>query len=306
MGKTWLLTRIFQCAQEQCGYKTAVFPFLLETQQELGDLDKLTRSLCKAVRKEVEDKKKREEKVDDFWDQHDTANRNCTNYFEKQILPKIDTALVLGLDDVDRIFPEETVYTDFFAMLRSWYELRNYRPIWPKLRLVLVYSTEVYIFQSIEQSPLNVGREITLPEFNFQQVKELAKKNGLEWDENQVQQLMEVVGGYPHLVVKAFNYLKTYPDTDLQEFLAQASTEEGIYRDRLLGLLQELQKGKKLLEAMKKIVEPSKPVEVESKSLRQLDRLGLIPIEGNLAKPRNQLYQQYFRRCLNKEDTETK
>ncbi len=306
MGKSWLLTRIFQYAKKQCGYKTAVFPLLLETQDELRDLDKLTRSLCKAVRKELDLK----DEVDNSWDEDETPNRNCINYFERYILPNIDAPLVLGLDDVDRIFPEKEVYPDFFAMLRGWYELRQYRPIWQKLRLVLVYSTEVYISLSIEQSPFNVGREITLPEFNLEQVKELARRNGLKWDENKAQKLMEVVGGYPYLVMKAFNYLKTYPETDLEEFLAKAPTEEGIYRDRLLELLQELQKNDpdhQKLQAMKKIVNSSDgPVAVESKLLRQLDRLGLIRIEGNKAIPRNHLYKQYFHRCLNKEESATK
>jgi len=58
---------------------------------------------------------------------------------------------------------------------------------------------------------------------------------------------------------------------------------------------------------MKKIVNFSDgPVAVESKLLRQLDRLGLIRIEGNLAKPCNQLYREYFHRCLNKEESATK
>ena len=69
------------------------------------------------------------------------------------------------------------------------------RAIWKKLRLLVVYSTEVYIPMNINQSPFNVGLPVDLPEFNQQQVKDLPGGHNFNWLELDVEKLIAIVGG---------------------------------------------------------------------------------------------------------------
>ena len=41
-------------------------------------------------------------------------------YFEDYLLPEIDTPLVLGMDEVDRVFQYTDIVDDFFGLLRAW------------------------------------------------------------------------------------------------------------------------------------------------------------------------------------------
>ena len=65
-------------------------------------------------------------------------------------------------------------------LLRGWYEsakqVDRIGKIWQKLRLMVVHSTEVYPSLDTNHSPFNVGIAIDLPEFNLQQVENIAKR----------------------------------------------------------------------------------------------------------------------------------
>jgi hypothetical protein len=46
-----------------------------------------------------------EDQIEKSWSSHLGNQDNCTNYLKKYILPAIDSPLVLGLDNIDEIFP---------------------------------------------------------------------------------------------------------------------------------------------------------------------------------------------------------
>ena len=95
--------------------------------------------------------------LDDYWDKIFGSKVNCKDYFEKYILPQIDSPLILGLDEIDRVFQYPDIAEDFLGLLRAWHEESKRRDIWKKFRLIVVHSTEVYIPMNINQSPFNVG-----------------------------------------------------------------------------------------------------------------------------------------------------
>ncbi|NES84622.1 MAG: hypothetical protein F6K10_26245, partial [Moorea sp. SIO2B7] len=226
------------------------------------------------------------------------SKANCTTYFEEYLLPQADSPLVLCLDDVDLIFPYKEIYEDFFALLRFWYERAKSRKLWKKLRLAVAYSTEVYIPLNINQSPFNVGVPVDLPEFTPSQVQELAKIHGQDWNINQVEQLMAMVGGYPYLLELAFAHLNSYPDLTLPQLLAMAPTESGIYSDHLRKHLLTLEQDPELALAFKKVVKATEAVQLQPTQAYKLNRMGLINLSGNQAQLRCQLYRQYFREYL--------
>jgi len=144
---------------------------------------------------------KLENKLNKYWDRDILgSNDNCMVYFEEYLLAETPAPLVLGLDEVDRLFPYTEVVEDFLGMLRSWHEKAKILDIWKKLRLVMAHSTEVYIPLDMNQSPFNAGVPVELREFDGQQMHDLARVYGLDWDEGQLRELISAIGGHPYLV----------------------------------------------------------------------------------------------------------
>lgn len=295
MGKTFLITKVLTLLAGQ-GYRTASLSFRLANRKtHLTDLDKLLRWLCINISREL----CLPNQLEEYWDEEDMGSKvSCTTYFEEYLLSSGDSPLALCLDDVDLLFPYPEIYEDFFGLLRSWYEKARSRPRWKKLRLVIVYSTDIYIRLNINQSPFNVGLPIELSEFTSLQVQEFAKQHKLEADMNLLEPLMNLVGGHPYLLDLAFSHLKSYPETKLEQFLADAPTEAGIYASHLRENWLQLRSHPQLAAAFKKVVNSTEAVQLKPMDAYQLQSMGLVKLSGNYVQPRCNLYRQYFSQNL--------
>lgn len=292
MGKTSLMARILATAREQ-GYRTVPLSFQHADKSVFANLNELLRWFCTKISRKL----RLSQQVDEFWTDTYGSKDNCTAYFEDCLLPETDTPLVLGLDEVDRVFQHPKIADDFFGLLRAWYEEAAYgdrdSDLWDKLRLVVVHSTEVYIPLDINQSPFNVGLPIELTEFTFEQVSDLAQRHRLSWGTSEVRQLMTLVGGHPYLVRVALYYI-AQQELTLAEVVKTASTEAGIYGDHLRRHLWNLQQYPELAQAFNQVVTQSTPVELESILAFKLHSLGLVHLQGNQVTPRFELYRDYF------------
>ncbi|MCU0545442.1 MAG: AAA-like domain-containing protein [Oscillatoriaceae cyanobacterium Prado104] len=310
MGKTSLMARILYQAKEK-GYRTVPLSFQHADAAAFANLDELLRWFCTKIRRKLH----LPHKIDDYWTDTYGSKDNCTAYFEDCLLPENDAPLVLGLDEVDRVFQYPKIADDFFGLLRAWYEEAGYgdsdSELWAKLRLVVVHSTEVYIPLNVNQSPFNVGLPIELSEFSAEQVADLARRHGLNWQMNTVEKLMNIVGGHPYLVrVALYHIARKIAGGDrgfsgcvpapqdvsgsLDELLELAPTEEGIYGDHLRRHLWHLQEHPELGEAFSTILAANEPVELESVLAFKLHSLGLVQLRGNEVTARFELYRQYF------------
>ncbi len=288
MGKTWLIDRILDQAAKE-NYRTVRLSLLLADGAILKSLDEFLRWFCVVVCRQL----KLPAQLAEYWEEGLGSNYKCKMYFEEYVLTQLDSPLVLALDDVDRIFPYPHIAEDFFGLLRNWHEEAKSYSIWKKLRLVVAHSTEVYIPLNINCSPFNVGVPIELREFTPEQVKDLAKRQELDWDTAQVTQLMTLVGGHPYLVQRAIYYL-TRQEITFEQLLQTAYTESGIYSDHLRGHLWNLREHPELATAMKKVVEATTPVQLETMQSFKLQSLGLVRLDGNKVKPWCNLYARYF------------
>lgn len=290
MGKSLLVERLLKKVDLK-GYRIANLSLKLADRIHFTALDKFLRWFCINVSQLLG----LPSQLDGYWDESGMGSKvSCTTYFEEYLLKQADTPLVLCLDDVDWLFPYPEIYEDFFALLRSWHEKANSRKLWKNLRLVLIHSTEVYVRLNIEQSPFNVGTSVELQELNKQQVQDLAKQHGLNWDTTQVEQLMNVIGGHPSLVQQALSHLKTHQDVTLDTLLETAPTESGIYGYHLRSHLLDLQQHPELAFALKKVVTVIESVRLETMQSYKLHSMGLVRIQGNKVEPRCNLYRQYF------------
>jgi hypothetical protein len=322
MGKTSLMARILYQAKEQ-GYRTVPLSFQHADAASFANLDELLRWFCTKIARKL----RLPHQIDDYWTDTYGSKDNCTAYFEDFLLPENDAPLVLGLDEVDRVFQHPKIADDFFGLLRAWYEEAGYgdsdSELWAKLRLVVVHSTEVYIPLNVNQSPFNVGLPIELSEFSAEQVADLARRHGLNWQMNAVERLVEklmkIVGGHPYLVrVALYHIARQIADKDslrdsfaargisdsvpepqdldrsLDELLELAPTEAGIYGDHLRRHLWHLQEHPELGAAFSMVLAANEPVELESLLAFKLHSLGLVQLRGNEVTARFELYRQYF------------
>ena len=115
---------------------------------------------------------------------------------------------------------------------------------------------------------------------------------------NLLEPLMNLVGGHPYLLDLAFSHLKSYPDTKLEEFLADAPTEAGIYDSHLRENWLHLRSHPQLAAAFKNVVNSREAVQLEPMEAYQLQSMGLVKLSGNQVQPRCNLYRQYFREHL--------
>lgn len=296
MGKTSLMSRILHQAGEQ-GYRTVHLSFQHADSSVFTDLNQFLQWFCSKVARKL----RLSRSVDQYWSDTFGSKDNCTAYFEDCLLSEIESPLVLGLDEVDRIFQHPTIADDFFGLLRAWYEEAGYGSsdsgLWEKLRLVIVHSTEVYIPLDVNQSPFNVGLPIELSEFSPEQVLDLAHRHQLDWSTAEVETLRRIVGGHPYLVRLAFYHLAQQQLT-LSDLLTNAPTEAGIYGDHLRRHLWNLQQHPKLATAFSWVVASDEPIELESILAFKLHSLGLVQLRGNRVLSRFELYRQYFNERL--------
>lgn len=288
MGKTSLMARVLHQATN-LGYRTVALSFQLADSKIFSDLDRFLQWFCANIALDLD----LPIRLDDYWSAIFGSKVACKSYFERYLLKNTGSPLALGLDEVDRIFQHPEVAADFFGLLRAWHEESKNREIWKKLRLVVVHSTEAYVPMDINQSPFNVGLPIELPEFNQYQVQDLAQRYELNWMEQEVKILMDLVGGHPYLVRLALYHI-TRGDIALEELLETAATDGGIYGDHLRRHLWNLQQHPELAVAAKKVTDGLQGVQLESMQAFKLHSMGLVNLQGNLVTPRCNLYRQYF------------
>ncbi|MEJ6486813.1 AAA-like domain-containing protein [Nostoc punctiforme UO1] len=289
MGKTSLLLRILDYAESQ-GYRTVSLNLEQTDQAILSDLNRFLRWLCANVTSQLQ----LEPKLDEYWDEDIGSKVSCSLYIKKYLLEQIDSPLVLALDEVNQIFEYPEVAKDFLPLLRSWYEEGKRLPIWQKLRLIIVHSTEIYVPLQLQQSPFNVGLPIKLTSFSLEQVQELAQQYGINWtDGDEARQLMDMVGGHPSLVNIALYHLNR-GEVSLPQLLEAAPTSTGVYFHHLQRHWVTLQEQPELASALATAIDSTQPIPLEPIIAYKLSSMGLIKLDNNQATPSCRLYQQYF------------
>lgn len=153
MGKTSLLYRIMATAN-QIGYRSLRLDLHQVEPDWLQDLDSFLQWFCLYLSQKLNISPNLEE----YWDRDRFGSMvSCTSYLQGYLLPQLNQALLLGLDEVDWLFEFPQIAQGFFALLRSWHEEASNLEIWQQLRLVVVHATEVYIPLNLHRSPFNVG-----------------------------------------------------------------------------------------------------------------------------------------------------
>jgi hypothetical protein len=244
MGKSSLLIRTIAAAVEN-GKQVAFLDFQLIDKAALTDAEIFFKQFCYSVTDALE----MDDKVEEYWDNPLGNVQRCTRYISKHILSSIDCPLVLAMDEVDSVF-ETNFRSDFFGMLRSWHNNRAFKPIWKKLDLALVTSTEPYqLIENLNQSPFNVGEVVELSDFSEAEVADLNRRHNSPLRPEEERQLMELLSGHPYLIRRAL-YLLAKNRITLQTLTSRATDDRGPFGDHLRYHLFRLHGKKDLIEGL--------------------------------------------------------
>lgn len=287
IGKTSFLLRLINYAKT-LDYRIITIDFLETDTAVFESTEKFLRWFSINLARQL----KVTSNIDDYWDE-DIGYKVCCTMFFEELLDRIDTPVVLILKEVNFVFKYTKITQDFLPLLRFWHEQARIVEVWKKLRLVLVHATEIYVSLNVNQSPFNLGLAIKLSEFTPEQVKDLAQRYGLKLQEEQIQELMNLVGGHPYLVHLALDNLYHHNLT-FEELLRDAPTQRGIYSDYLRSLWMVLQKQPKLAVIFTQLITAPANIQLEPMITYQLENLGLVKIDGNICAPCCKLYSLYF------------
>lgn len=294
-GKTSLMTRTLAWARDK-QLSGTILSLHLADAAVLSNLDRFLRWFCAVITQNLQ----LPNQVDDHWDTIFGSSYNCTRYFESCLLPQMNAPLVLALDGVDILFHYPAIASDFFGMLRAWYEKARYgnstSNAWQQLRLMVVYSTEIYSLPDLNQSLFNVGLSVELSAFTREQVLDLTQRYGLEQTEC-VERLMELLGGNPYLTQLTL-YHMSIQEISLEQLQYQGTASNGIFSAHLRQQFAQLQLYPELLAVLKEMTQSSEPIDLDPLIAFRLQSMGLIQVfdfQGTLSCT---LYQQYFERAL--------
>ena len=293
MGKSSFLLRIMNHASN-LGYHTASLNFKQIEQRFFVDLNQFLRWFCTTVSYQLE----LEPKLEPYWNQYISSTERCTLYFTRYLLPKINRPFVLAFNNFDQILDYPQLAQDFLLMLQAWHEEASQMDSLEKLRLILVYSGEIDTSDLSSQFGLNdMGRSISLPSFNDEQVQVLIQQYGLQGITSQViQSLIELTGGHPYLVQLALYHLWSQEIT-LPQLLHFNPVPE-IYQAHLQNYLAKLQAEPELSATFRQILENDWSNWPNSKLIQKLQDMGLIMQDNGKPEPSCQLYQTYFKQFL--------
>jgi AAA-like domain/TIR domain len=251
MGKTSLLARGLQQAR-RTGSRVVLTDFQMLSAIQMESADTFFMALAETIADQLE----LDVSVAEIWRKRSGPGINFQRYLQSFVFPRISSPMVWGLDEVDRLFTCD-FGSDVFGLFRSWHNARSLDPTgpWERLTLAIAYATEAHLFiTNMNQSPFNVGTQLTLEDFTIDQVNELNRRYGSPLHTTaELLRYFGLVGGHPYLVRLGLLQLVTY-NRSLTTFESQADRDEGPLGSHLRRVLVSLAQEPAMLEIVRGIL----------------------------------------------------
>ena len=286
MGKSSLLLRTVEAARA-AGKQVVFLDFQLFDQAALQDADQFYRQFCYCLADELD----LEDAVEHYWARPLGNTQRCTRYVERHVLKQVTEPIVLAMDEVERMF-DTPFRNDFFSMLRSWHNQRAMKPLWKRLDLALVTSTEPYqLIADLNQSPFNVGQVLRLEDFTPAQVGALNEAHGEPFGAGELQKLIGLLNGHPYLTRRAL-YLVASGRLEARELFSTAADERGPFGDHLRYHLFRMYDQQALVKGFLEVLRRRNCA--DERIFFRLNGAGVVMREGHNVVPRCQLYGEFF------------
>lgn len=292
-GKTSLAKRII-ASTKPLNYHNVMIKFEQVDKSLLENINQFLRWFCANVAHQLN----LTPDLDEYWDDDYGSKVSCNIYLENHILATIKNPLLITFDQVDILFQYPQITSNFLPLLRFWYEEAKDVEIWQKLRLIVIYATDIYVPLNINQSPFNVGLSFPLPTFNQFQIERLSQLHQLNKNEQElIQKLIKLIGGNPYLIRLAMYNLKT-GNIEGNQLLENAPTLSGIYGNHLRSQWIKLHNFPELLKAVEKIAKSEKSIHLEPIITHKLESIGLVKLNQDQVTFSCELYRVFFRNQL--------
>ncbi|MCI0393025.1 MAG: AAA-like domain-containing protein [Acidobacteria bacterium] len=294
VGKTSLLARGLQQARE-AGSKVILTDFQSLNAECLESIEKLYLTLAGLIADQLD----LDVFPDQVWHPKLSPSINFERYLRREILAKVSSPIVWGIDEIDQLFTCD-FGSEVFGLFRSWHNKRALDPQgpWHRLSLAIAYATEAHLFiTNLNQSPFNVGTRLLLEDFTLEQVEELNRRYGSPLrDQAEVTRYFHLVGGHPYLVRRGLYEIAAH-GMNLAVLESLADHDEGPFGDHLHRILVSLTQDQALCEVVPEVLQSQYcPT---SESFYRLRSAGLMSGDSaQKVKPRCQLYATYLGRHL--------
>jgi DNA-binding SARP family transcriptional activator len=294
IGKTSLLARGLDQAR-QAGARVISTDLQKYTADQLATAD----SLFLTVATEMADQLDLDVAPEAPWNLQRGWNVNFERFLRRQVLGRLESPIVWGLDEADRLFGHP-FSGEVFGLFRSWHNQRSIDPEgpWSRLTLAIAYATEAHLFiTDLNQSPFNVGTRLTLEDFTLGEVAEMNRRYHSPLQEiDEVRRFCRLIGGHPYLARRGLHAMVA-EGLDLTALEAQAEGAEGVFADHLRRMLAALRRDAGLCDAVRAILQ-GKPCP-SADAFYRLRSAGVVA--GRFAQDarlRCRLYQRCLERYL--------
>ena len=251
-----------------------------------------------------------------WWRNHQGLSFSyCFNLFLKEVLlAELSQPIVIFLDEIDSVISLDFQSDDFFALIRSCHEKRTNTPEYKRLTFALLgVTTPSDLIQDKFCTPFNIGKEIELTGFSFDEIQ-LKLARGLEEKVDNPGQVLrriwEWTRGQPFLTQKLCGLVAQNAENrnpNISQFVEQyvinnwerQDNPEHLrtIRDRLLDrdrLHDNESKIWQLLGIYKQIIDLEKIKVNSNREQTELQLSGLVTQEEGYLRIANLIYQRIF------------
>ena len=295
MGKTSLLARGLSEARKSRA-KVVLTDFQKLNAAHLESIDSYFLALADAIAEQLG--------FDDIvpeqsWNPRRGPSMNLDRFLRREILSRVETRLVWGMDEVDRLFSCKFA-SEAFGLFRSWHNERSLDPTgpWQKLTMAIAYATEAHLFiTDINQSPFNVGTRLYLEDFTPEQVAELNRRYGHPLKNSaELTGFYELLGGHPYLTRRGLHEMTAH-SAFFDKFSARAGRDEGPFGDHLRRVLVMLAQEPSICEVVRSMLAGRQSGTPED--FYRLRSSGIVLGEpGHDMRIRCRLYESYLKQHL--------
>ena len=233
-------------------------------------------------------------------------------FIEEILLVEVKQKIVIFVDEIDRVLSQNFSLDDFFAVIRSCYNLRGSKPAYQRLTWALLgVATPSDLIEDSHATPFNIGIAIALEGFQLSESYPLIEglKHLTDKPQKLLQEILTSTGGQPFLTQKlcwlAARTNNVIPPGQealwlkrliQQKLLQNWETQDEpphlkTIRNRIL---YSPKSSNKLLLLYQQILQRGKIKVKKSSEYRELQLSGLVVKQGKYFKVFNPVYQSVF------------
>lgn len=230
------------------------------------------------------------------WDVQVDYEENVLEFLEQGVFAHGHVPILLCFDEVQKAF-DTPFSSDFFGSIRAFYNMGAHDPLLKKIHWLLVTSSEPSFFiQDLNQSPFNIGQKFDLGPFGPEEVATFAQRHGLRLQQDEIDNILDYVGGHPYLVHLLLYHL-AQGKVPADQLFDAATAGAGIFRDHLHRFLMQFQQEPPLADTMEQIITQTSPANMTM--VMRLESAGLIKQdEQRQWTPLCALYRDFFQKEL--------